>query len=107
MWVRFDRGVINGEYDDKLVFLTMIQATIMAHDRKPRGVGLQNMAYLPIYDEFTQMVALASPRTYKFFAPHIQLPFLPSPVCFYLFFGARYTNALNVTECFAPGIAFS
>jgi len=76
MWVRFVRGVIKGEYDDKLVFLAMIQATVTAHDRESRGVGLQNMTYLPIYEEFTQMVALTSPRTYRLFAPHIQLPSL-------------------------------
>lgn len=76
MWVRFVRGVVKGEYDDKLVFLAMIQATVTAHDRESRGVGLQNMSYLPIYEEFTQMVALTSPRTYRLFAPHIQLPSL-------------------------------
>ncbi|KAF9780852.1 hypothetical protein BJ322DRAFT_1112246 [Thelephora terrestris] len=76
MWVRFVRGVIKGEYDDKLVFLAMIQATVTAHDRNSRGVGLQNMIYLPIYEEFTQMVALTSPRTYRLLAPHIQLPSL-------------------------------
>jgi hypothetical protein len=76
MWLRFTRGVIKGEYDDNLVFLAMIQATVTAHDRESRGVGLQNMAYLPIYEEFTQMVALTSPRTYRLFAPHIQLPSL-------------------------------
>jgi hypothetical protein len=76
MWVRFTRGVIKGEYDDNLVFLAMIQATVMAHDRESRGVGLQNMSYLPIYEEFTHMVALTSPRTYRLFASHIQLPFL-------------------------------
>ena len=76
MWVRFIRGVVKGEYDDKLVFLAMIQATVTAHDRESRGVGLQNMTYLPIYEEFTQMVALTSPQTYRLFAPHIQLPSL-------------------------------
>ena len=76
MWVRFTRGVIKGEYNDNLVFLAMIQATVTAHDREIRGVGLQNMSYLPIYEEFTQMVALTSPRTYRLFAPHIQLPSL-------------------------------
>ena len=76
MWVRFTRGVIRGKYDDNLVFLGMIQATMMAHDRESHGVGLQNMSYLPIYEEFAQMVALTSPRTYRLFAPHIQLPSL-------------------------------
>lgn len=76
VWVRFVRGVVGGEYNDKLVFLAMIQATIMAHDRGSRGVGLQNMQYQPIYEEFTQMIALTSPRTYRLFAPHIQLPSL-------------------------------
>ena len=76
MWVRFVNGVIKGKYDDKLVFLAMIQATVTAHDRESRGVGQQNMTYLPIYEEFTQMVALTSPRTYRLFAPHIQLPSL-------------------------------
>jgi hypothetical protein len=76
IWVRFVRGVVKGEYDDKLVFLAMIQATVTAHDWESRGVGLQNMTYLPIYEEFTQMVALTSPQTYRLFAPHIQLPSL-------------------------------
>ena len=76
MWVRFTRGVINGEYNDNLVFLGMIQAMVMVHDRESQGVGLQNMSYLPMYEEFAQMVALTSPRTYRLFAPHIQLPSL-------------------------------
>ena len=76
MWLRFARGVINGKYDDNHVFLAMIQATVMAHDRESRGVGLQNMSYLPVYEEFTQMVALASPRAYRLFSSHIQLPSL-------------------------------
>lgn len=76
MWLRFARGAINGEYDDKYVLLAMIQATVMAHDRESRGVGLQNMSYLPVYEEFTQMVALTSPRTYRLFSSHIQLPSL-------------------------------
>ena len=76
MWVRFARGVIGGEYDDKLVFLGMIQATIAAHDREVRGIGLQNMGYLPIYEEFMQMMVLTSPQAYHLFAPHIQLPSL-------------------------------
>lgn len=76
MWVQFVHGVIKGEYDDKLVFLAMVQATVVAYDRESRGVGLQNMNYLPVYEEFTQMVALTSPQTYCLFAPHIQLPSL-------------------------------
>ena len=76
MWVQFIRGVVRGEYDDKLVFLAMIQATVTAHDRESRGVGLQNMTYLPIYEEFTQMVVLTSLQMYRLFAPHIQLPSL-------------------------------
>jgi hypothetical protein len=76
MWVQFIRGVVKGEYDDKLVFLAMIQATVTAHNRESHGVGLQNMTYLLIYEEFTQMVALTSPQTYCLFAPHIQLPSL-------------------------------
>ena len=76
IWMRFVHGVMKGEYDNNLVFLGMIQATVVAHDRESRGVGLQNMRYQPIYEEFTQMVALTSPRTYRLFAPHIQLPSL-------------------------------
>ena len=76
MWVQFIRGVVRGEYDDKLVFLAMIQATVTAHDRESRRVGLQNMTYLPIYEEFTQMVVLTSLQMYRLFAPHIQLPSL-------------------------------
>ena len=76
MWVRFVRGVVKGEYNDRLVFLAMVQATVAAHDRESRGVGLQNMQYQPIYEEFTQMVALTSPRAYRLLAPHIQLPSL-------------------------------
>ena len=76
IWVRFARGVVRGEYKDNLVFLGMIEATVMAHNRKSRGVGLQNMQYQPIYEEFAHMVALTSPRTYKLFASHIQLPSL-------------------------------
>jgi len=76
MWVRFARGVVKGDYDDKLVFLAMIQATVTAHDRDARGVGMQNMRYLPIYEEFTQMIALTSPQSYRLLAPHIQLPTL-------------------------------
>jgi len=30
VWVRFVHGVVKGEYNDKLVFLAMIQATVMA-----------------------------------------------------------------------------
>jgi hypothetical protein len=76
MWVRFVRGVVKGEYKDKLIFLAMIQATVVARDRDSRGVGLQNMQYQPIYEEFTQMMALTSPQTYRLLAPHIQLPSL-------------------------------
>ena len=76
MWVRFARGVIKGEYDDKLVFLAMIQATVTAHDQEARGVRFQNMSYLPIYEEFTQMMVLTSPRAYHLFVPHTQLPSL-------------------------------
>lgn len=76
MWVRFARGVIKGEYDDKLIFLAMIQATVAGHNRDSRGVGHQNMRYLPVYEEFTHMVALTSLRTYHLFAPQIQLPSL-------------------------------
>ena len=76
IWMRFVHGVMKGEYDNNLVFLGMIQATVVAQDRESRGVGLQNMRYQPIYEEFTQMVALTSPRTYHLFAPHIQLPSL-------------------------------
>ena len=76
IWVRFVRGVMKGEYNDNLVFLGMIEATVVANDRASRGVGLQNMQYQPIYEEFTHMVALTSPRTYRLLAPHIQLPSL-------------------------------
>ena len=61
IWVQFARGAVRGEYKDKLVFLVMIQATVMAHNRDSHGVGLQNMRYQPIYEEFTQMIALTSP----------------------------------------------
>ena len=32
IWVWFARGTVRGEYKDKLIFLAMIQATVMTHD---------------------------------------------------------------------------
>ena len=40
IWVRFAHGAVRGEYKDKLVFLAMIQATVMAHNQDSCGVGL-------------------------------------------------------------------
>ncbi len=39
-------------------------------ERQERGVGMQNFAYAPAWDEFVHIVSLHSPRAHQFLSQH-------------------------------------
>jgi DNA gyrase/topoisomerase IV subunit A len=77
-FVKFAQGALEGKYDSDKVFLGLIQAMVEKVDRTERGVGMQNFAYAPAWDEFTHIVALHSPRAYQFLTKHFQARTLKS-----------------------------
>ncbi|KAH7905193.1 hypothetical protein BJ138DRAFT_1130617 [Hygrophoropsis aurantiaca] len=72
--VRYAIGVLQGKYKDSSVFTGMVEATVHAHERRERGVGLQNFTYTPSYEEFAHMCAITSPATYRLLSESFQLP---------------------------------
>ena len=63
--------MLAGKYDDLKVFTGLIEAMVMVKDRKDRGVGLQNFAYPPDYDEFINIVKIHSPRAFRFLSKYL------------------------------------
>ena len=70
--MKFAQGALKGKYDGDKVFLGLIQAMVEKVDRTERGVGMQNFAYAPAWDEFTHIVALHCPHAYQFLKKHFQ-----------------------------------
>ncbi|KIY68019.1 hypothetical protein CYLTODRAFT_395984 [Cylindrobasidium torrendii FP15055 ss-10] len=71
-FLRFSVGALNGKFDNKKVFLGLVQAMVERVERDERGVGTQNFSYAPAFDEFVSILATHSPRALKFFHEHFQ-----------------------------------
>ncbi|KAI0258486.1 hypothetical protein BC834DRAFT_797740, partial [Gloeopeniophorella convolvens] len=69
---RFTQKAAAGKFDDKPVFIGLIQAAVDTFDRQERGRGLQNMKYMPEYDKFTQNLFFVRPSAYRAF--RLELP---------------------------------
>ena len=70
--LRFAQGIMRGDYNGHKVFLGLIHAMVQKVNHEKRGVGMQNFAYAPAWDEFVQIVSIHSPRAHKFLASHFQ-----------------------------------
>ncbi|KAF7291093.1 hypothetical protein MKEN_01491200 [Mycena kentingensis (nom. inval.)] len=66
IYLRFAQGAMRGEYKDEKVLLGLIDAMITQKDKERRGVGAQNFAYTPEWDEFVHIIHIHSPRAYRF-----------------------------------------
>ncbi|KAJ3552287.1 hypothetical protein NP233_g12916 [Leucocoprinus birnbaumii] len=64
-FVRYARGALNDEYDDK-IFGSLVKVLVQIHDREKRQVGLQNFKYTPHWDEFCQIIQMRSTQAYEF-----------------------------------------
>lgn len=62
-----------GKYDDK-VFSGLLHAIMHKYDREDRGVGMQNFKYAPAWDEFSHILSIESPRTYRILREHFPAP---------------------------------
>ncbi|KZV96944.1 hypothetical protein EXIGLDRAFT_574374, partial [Exidia glandulosa HHB12029] len=49
--LRFMRGAVHGEYKDEKVFFGLMDAMVTLKDKERRGVGMQNMRWVPEYDD--------------------------------------------------------
>ncbi|KAL0563690.1 hypothetical protein V5O48_018374, partial [Marasmius crinis-equi] len=67
---RFSVWAIEGKFDNHKVFLGLVEAMMQKVDQEEHGVGMQNFAYAPAWDEFSQIVALHSPRAHQFLREH-------------------------------------
>ncbi|EIW76421.1 hypothetical protein CONPUDRAFT_131026 [Coniophora puteana RWD-64-598 SS2] len=72
--VRFAKLVLDGAFDDKEVTTGMVEAMVEAHDRRERGVGLQNFPYAEEFKRFMHELAVTSPEMYRSLAKEIQVP---------------------------------
>ncbi|KAJ3817168.1 hypothetical protein F5880DRAFT_1618539 [Lentinula raphanica] len=66
IYAHFAQGAISGKFDDEGVFLGLVHAMVQKQDRRERGVGMQNFAYAPEWDQFMHIASIHSPRTYEF-----------------------------------------
>ncbi|KAJ7055055.1 hypothetical protein C8F01DRAFT_1234841 [Mycena amicta] len=73
VFLRFARGVAQGQYKDNQVFLGLVETMQLARERQLRGVGMQNFKYPPELREFGALIRLSSPRTYCTMAQHFKL----------------------------------
>jgi len=64
------RGQFKGKYDNSAVFLGLICAMVTKVDKEEHGVGMQNFAYAPAWDEFVHIISIHHPRAHKFLSEH-------------------------------------
>ncbi|KAI0291530.1 hypothetical protein BC826DRAFT_875479, partial [Russula brevipes] len=64
---RFVRQVVEGNLDDKPVFLDLVQVLTIEAERRERGLGLQNMKYPPAFDEWCHELLCIRPEAYRSF----------------------------------------
>ncbi|KAH9032049.1 hypothetical protein EDB85DRAFT_1890890 [Lactarius pseudohatsudake] len=67
---RFARGVADGLFEDKPMFLTFTSAMVTLSERHARGHGLQGMRYPPAFDEWCHELLCISPAAYRVFRGH-------------------------------------
>ena len=60
---------MRGDYNGHKAFLGLIHAMVQKVNCEQHGVGMQNFAYAPAWDEF---VGIHSLRAHKFLASHFQ-----------------------------------
>ncbi|KAK7462206.1 hypothetical protein VKT23_007811 [Stygiomarasmius scandens] len=70
VWVNFARGVLDGKYKDRKVFLGLVKSMVTKIDRDERGVGMQNFCHAPGWDELVQILHSHSPRVHRLLSKH-------------------------------------
>ncbi|KAH9016984.1 hypothetical protein EDB85DRAFT_1897861 [Lactarius pseudohatsudake] len=63
----FVSQVVAGNFDDKLVFLELVQVLTGQAERHVRGRGLQNMKYPPAFDDWCHELLCIRPEAYRSF----------------------------------------
>ena len=69
-FVHFAEGALAGKFAGHKVFTGLISAMVTKIDKEEHGVGMQNFAYAPAWDEFVHIISIHSPRAYKFLSEH-------------------------------------
>lgn len=68
LFLKYARGIANGDYQDNLVFTGLVYNIIKKRDREARGKKMTNFKHDPVFDEFVQTVAILSPRAHRLLA---------------------------------------
>ncbi|KAF8590376.1 hypothetical protein K439DRAFT_1330202 [Ramaria rubella] len=68
----FIKAALNGEFENKAIFMGMVEVMTIQNECEQRGVGMQNYKYPHIYDEFCHITAITSPMAYHQFTQHFQ-----------------------------------
>ncbi|KAH8977094.1 hypothetical protein EDB92DRAFT_2002633 [Lactarius akahatsu] len=64
---QFVGQVVAGNFDDKPVFLNMVQVLTNQAERRVQGRGLQNMKYPPAFDDWCHELLCIRPEAYRSF----------------------------------------
>lgn len=65
---------IIGTFDGTIksdIFMGLVEAMAVQHDKCERGVGMQNFKYAPAYTEFMHLIYIYSPKTYRFITRYL------------------------------------
>ncbi|KAI0070186.1 hypothetical protein K474DRAFT_1713553 [Panus rudis PR-1116 ss-1] len=68
--VRYVNGVLSGKINNEL-FMGMLQALALEHDRVEQGKGMQNFRFHPTYYEFLHILRILSPQAFRFLGDHL------------------------------------
>ncbi|KZV94435.1 hypothetical protein EXIGLDRAFT_767081 [Exidia glandulosa HHB12029] len=63
--LRFTQGAVRGDYKDEKVFFGLMDAMVTLKDKERRGVGMQNMRWVPEYDDVMHQMAMASNSAFQ------------------------------------------
>lgn len=66
----FIKLALAGQFKSKPVFLGLVEAMTVQADKEARGVGMQNMKYPPILEDFCHLASIVAPRAYRIFRSH-------------------------------------
>ncbi|KAF4618011.1 hypothetical protein D9613_012841 [Agrocybe pediades] len=72
-FVKFAKGALAGKYDNS-VFNGLVHAFVAQQDRIDRGVGMQNFAYPPEWEEVCSIARIHSSRAYRSLRDFLPMP---------------------------------
>jgi hypothetical protein len=72
-FLRYTKGILSGEFKVDGLLPALIKGVVDQHDQEERGVGRQNMRYMPELDAFSAMLLTISPAAYRLIEAELPL----------------------------------